>query len=87
MSAGSGSRARWYTDDDGQPVALEMFTMDITERKQAEETIRRLAYHDSLTGLPNRALFEDRLRMALAQARRQGEMWACCSSMSTASSW
>ena len=45
---------------------------DITERKQSEETIRHLAYHDALTDLPNRALFTDRLTVALAQARRTG---------------
>jgi diguanylate cyclase (GGDEF)-like protein/PAS domain S-box-containing protein len=43
---------------------------DITDRKQAEEKIRLMAYHDSLTGLPNRKLFSDRLEIALAQARR-----------------
>lgn len=43
---------------------------DITEQKQAEEEIRKLAYHDPLTGLPNRALFNDRLVVALANARR-----------------
>jgi len=41
------------------------------ERARAEETISHLAYHDHLTGLPNRALFHDRLTVALAQARRQ----------------
>ncbi len=45
---------------------------DITERKQSEETIRHLAYHDALTDLPNRALFTDRLTVSLAQARRTG---------------
>ena len=49
---------------------------DITERKRAEETIRRLAYHDPLTGLPNRALFNDRLEVALAHARRNREKLA-----------
>jgi len=44
---------------------------ELTERKRAEGTIRRLAYHDALTGLPNRALFNDRLGVALAQARRR----------------
>jgi class 3 adenylate cyclase len=39
-------------------------------RSQAEETIRQMVYHDSLTGLPNRKLFSDRLGIALAQARR-----------------
>ncbi|MDZ7831486.1 MAG: diguanylate cyclase [Desulfobacterales bacterium] len=43
---------------------------DISERKQAEETIRQMAYHDSLTGLPNRKLFSDRLGIAFAQAGR-----------------
>ncbi len=49
---------------------------DITERKKAENTIRQLAYHDGLTALPNRALFEDRLKVALAQAHRNKQMLA-----------
>jgi diguanylate cyclase (GGDEF)-like protein/PAS domain S-box-containing protein len=43
---------------------------DITERVQAEKTIRRLAYYDALTGLPNRVLFDDRLNRAMVQAHR-----------------
>jgi diguanylate cyclase (GGDEF)-like protein/PAS domain S-box-containing protein len=43
---------------------------DITERRQTEEEIRQMAYHDSLTGIPNRKLFSDRLDIALAQAQR-----------------
>ena len=43
---------------------------DITERKRMEEKIQQMAYHDSLTGLPNRKLFSDRLGIALAQAQR-----------------
>jgi diguanylate cyclase (GGDEF)-like protein/PAS domain S-box-containing protein len=43
---------------------------DITERRQTEEEIRQMAYHDSLTGIPNRKLFSDRLNIALAQAER-----------------
>jgi diguanylate cyclase (GGDEF)-like protein len=45
---------------------------DITERKRAEAVIAHHAYHDSLTGLPNRMLFRDRLALALAQVRREG---------------
>jgi diguanylate cyclase (GGDEF)-like protein/PAS domain S-box-containing protein len=58
-------------------VAAATIGRDITERKRIEETLRRLnteleykAYHDALTGLPNRVLFADRLRQALARARR-----------------
>ena len=43
---------------------------DITVRKQTEETMRSLAYHDPLTGLPNRLLFHDRLAQAIERARR-----------------
>jgi diguanylate cyclase (GGDEF)-like protein/PAS domain S-box-containing protein len=43
---------------------------DITERKLAAEQIAFLAYHDKLTGLPNRALFEEILENAIARARR-----------------
>ena len=43
---------------------------DISERKRSEREIHRLAYYDSLTGLPNRVLFKDRVTQALAHARR-----------------
>lgn len=43
---------------------------DITEQKTAEERIHKLAYYDSLTGLPNRTLFIDRLRRAMVHATR-----------------
>jgi len=46
---------------------------DITLRLQAENEIERLAYEDPLTRLPNRALFHDRLRQALAHAQRENE--------------
>jgi len=54
---------------EGRPAILGT-SMNITEKKLAEETIRQMAYHDSLTGLPNRKLFSDRLGIALAQAQR-----------------
>lgn len=43
---------------------------DISERKQAEEMLRHSAFHDALTGLPNRTLFMDRLQSCLVEARR-----------------
>jgi len=46
-------------------------TQDITERKLREEAVRFLAYHDSLTGLPNRRLLDDRLKQAVYQAQRR----------------
>ncbi|MEE9201022.1 MAG: diguanylate cyclase [Candidatus Brocadiales bacterium] len=46
------------------------------ERKRLEENIKRMAHHDALTNLPNRALLDDRLVVALAHARRNKEMLA-----------
>jgi diguanylate cyclase (GGDEF)-like protein len=43
---------------------------DLTDRKQAEDLVDKLAYRDALTGLPNRTLFGDRLSQAIAAAQR-----------------
>ncbi|MGB1062735.1 MAG: diguanylate cyclase domain-containing protein, partial [Ketobacter sp.] len=45
---------------------------DITDRKQAESLMRFQAYHDLLTGLPNRTLFRDRLSLAISHSKRNG---------------
>jgi diguanylate cyclase (GGDEF)-like protein len=50
-------------------LALKSALEDV---KRAEEQIRMLAYHDAVTGLPNRLVFDDRLQLAVAQAQRQG---------------
>jgi len=55
----------------GQPVGFRGIVRDVTERKQREDQIQWMAYHDILTGLPNRALFYDRAAMVLAQAKRK----------------
>jgi diguanylate cyclase (GGDEF)-like protein len=44
--------------------------LDITERREAEERLTYLAYHDNLTGMPNRAMFDELLELSLARARR-----------------
>jgi diguanylate cyclase (GGDEF)-like protein/PAS domain S-box-containing protein len=49
---------------------------DVTERKEAEAFINFQAYHDLLTRLPNRALFKDRLDLAITQARRSEQKLA-----------
>jgi diguanylate cyclase (GGDEF)-like protein/PAS domain S-box-containing protein len=54
----------------GEVTHFVAITEDISERKRTEQTIRHLAFHDALTGLPNRRLFRDRLAQALALARR-----------------
>ena len=52
--------------------ALVLLSRDVTDRVALEEELRRRAFHDALTGLPNRALFEDRMRRALAATGRGG---------------
>ena len=64
------------TDKEGRVTGIVGVSRDITERKRAEETIRQLAYHDTLTGLPNRRLFNDRLNLALAHAHRNQQKLA-----------
>mgnify|MGYP000030863889 CR=1 FL=1 len=55
---------------DGQPAVLTT-AYDITKRREAEERTRHVAFHDALTDLPNRALFNDRAEAALTLARRE----------------
>lgn len=49
---------------------------DVTKEKQAEERMHHMAHYDPLTDLPNRALFQDRLQLALAAAKREKHMAA-----------
>jgi diguanylate cyclase (GGDEF)-like protein len=58
---------------DGGGVEL---VADVTELRRAEQAARFLAYHDALTGLPNRRLFDDRLRQAIRLAQRRDRMVA-----------
>jgi diguanylate cyclase (GGDEF)-like protein/PAS domain S-box-containing protein len=59
-------------DEHGRVTGTLSSGADVTERRQAEEQVSYLAYHDGLTGLANRALLEEHLRKALARARRTG---------------
>jgi diguanylate cyclase (GGDEF)-like protein/PAS domain S-box-containing protein len=66
------SNARVQHKGDGETV-IEGGLVDITDRKTAEQQIQFLAYYDSLTGVANRTLFQDRLAKAIASARRHKE--------------
>ena len=58
-------------DSDGNPSHLVFQFQDITRRKVEEKRLIHNVFHDALTGLPNRALFMDRLRLATERARRR----------------
>lgn len=70
------TRLEYHFDLLGTPVSCAAATLDITERKEHEERLAFVAHHDALTGLPNRALLNDRLRQAIAYAKRKERMIA-----------
>jgi diguanylate cyclase (GGDEF)-like protein/PAS domain S-box-containing protein len=57
-------------DDNEQPQSILVISTDITQRKATDEKIRHLALYDTMTGLPNRTLFMDRLKGVLVNAKR-----------------
>lgn len=59
-------------DEDGTARYIQGVMLDITAVKEAELRMEHLAHHDHLTGLPNRALFEEHLSLALLRSRRSG---------------
>jgi diguanylate cyclase (GGDEF)-like protein/PAS domain S-box-containing protein len=65
------ARAMLVHDENGDFVVVN--ARDLSERRRDQEKIVHMAYHDALTGLPNRLLFTDRLQVALAQARRNAD--------------
>ena len=64
------SRGIVVRDREGRPARMAGSQTDITDRKRAEERLIHDAFHDPLTGLPNRALFMDRLGQAVERFRR-----------------
>jgi diguanylate cyclase (GGDEF)-like protein len=69
---------RWYRVTAYRPEhgKFAVIIENITELKKAQDELKHLAFHDVLTGLPNRTLFSDRLRQGLAHAKRSGTMLA-----------
>jgi len=77
--SGADGRQLWFSargepllDAQGRTYRMVGVSQDITEHKRREEEVRFLAYHDPLTGLPNRRLLDDRLQQALYGAERSG---------------
>ncbi len=73
---GEGRKIAWRNavlrDAEGAITAVLRSGEDVTERRKAEAQVTFLAYHDRLTGLPNRALLEEQLTRDLTRARRSG---------------
>jgi diguanylate cyclase (GGDEF)-like protein/PAS domain S-box-containing protein len=74
---GPDGRVVWFQDsavvlkdETGRPTSVQGVMLDVTERKQAEERLAYLAYHDHLTTLPNKAMFDELLELAIARADR-----------------
>jgi diguanylate cyclase (GGDEF)-like protein/PAS domain S-box-containing protein len=65
-------RAYAYRDEDGRVILEQGLLFDVTELKEAEARVAHMAYHDPLTGLANRLLFEESLHLAMERARRDG---------------
>jgi diguanylate cyclase (GGDEF)-like protein/PAS domain S-box-containing protein len=71
--------ATMVRDELGQPRYSQGVIIDISARKEVEEDAAFLAYHDPLTGLPSRSMFEELLQLSVARARRrEGSVAVVC---------
>ena len=66
-------------DPETKRLRLIFQIQDITDRKRAESQLVHDAFHDALTGLPNRSLFVDHLKLAIARAHGTKTSSQCCS--------
>ncbi len=69
-----GQIVQW--DDNHHALRMVGIHTDITQAKKYEQKLEHIAHHDSLTGLPNRILFDDRLYQAMVQAKRRSSLLA-----------
>ena len=69
-------RINTIKDDEGKVTGYVGISSDITEQKNSEERLNFLAYHDTLTGLPNRVLLNERLEQSILRAKRRQEKLA-----------
>jgi diguanylate cyclase (GGDEF)-like protein/PAS domain S-box-containing protein len=83
MVSGNDGEQRWLEvklvprpAEKGSIPGFYSMATDITEHKQAEARIQHVAHHDSLTALPNRLLFNDRLSQAISLAKRDSHQFA-----------
>lgn len=61
-------------NNDGQVIGILGVYEDISERKQLEQKLKKMAHYDTLTGLPSRAYFYDRLGQAIKRSKRNGSL-------------
>ncbi len=66
------SRGTCIKDEDGTPIQVLSMNLDITERKNVEIQLRDMAFHDALTGVPNRRAANDLLERAITAADQSG---------------